>query len=65
VRMLEYVQDSIYASELAEDFRNKREEYKKRWCDLLLRRTGDPKAADREMKRMATDEVEAKIDAGK
>lgn len=62
-KLLEIVQDGIQAEELTEQFCNQREKFNDRWCELLLRRTGDTKLVDRVMKKMITDEIEAKIDA--
>lgn len=48
---------------MMEDFRNRKEDYKARWRDLLLRSTGNATLADRVYRDMVTDEMEARIDA--
>lgn len=48
---------------MMDDFRNRKEEFKARWRDLLVMATGNQELADKVYRDMVTDEMEARIDA--
>lgn len=48
---------------MSDQFRNQREGFKERWHNLVWRSSGDPKLADSILRKMAADEMDAKIDA--